>query len=246
MYTGIAPLLTVVLAAGLGVAAGHGIRVFAVSVLVVQFGVVFGWWSTASTPGWRGAASLTVALAVGIDAALILAGGDLWVPVAVGLALTVVAGVAHQLLRRDGRAAVTQSLSATVAGAVLVVLGAAWLVTWDGHLGAGVVEAAVAGVGATALLAALAAPLRPPATALVASAIMAAAIAGAAVSATAGALESTGGLALGAAGGLCAAGGHAAAGHTTTVGYGRLVFAGGLPLVAAAPAVYLVGRILAG
>ncbi len=94
--------------------------------------------STAAVIGASGLAATVLALVVQSSMQPLAA-------FAVLLAGCVLLAFAHQLLRRDGRARLVESLTATVSGQVIAVLGAGWVLLQDTGMGRdGLVVAAAA------------------------------------------------------------------------------------------------------
>lgn len=160
------------------------------------------------------------------------------------LALCVVAAVAVQLLRRR-RLAVTEALAAHVSGVLLCVSPALLVGLCGGNIGRDAAVAGLVGLAAGALVGRpLGVLLRRPALATDRGLAGLLGWAGAAALA-AGALLGRDGLLLGAAAGGCA-------GLTDLAGAGvadrlrALLLGAALPVAAAAPAIYVLGRVLRG
>ncbi len=112
----------VALLAGLGAYAGPGLALAAALVLVVL--LAWGWPPLLDLPSPRGTTSVLVAAGAGSAVAVWRTGAEPrleWL--ALALAGGVIAEFVHQLLRRDGRPRLVESVSGTVAG--IVVLGSA-------------------------------------------------------------------------------------------------------------------------
>lgn len=156
-------------------------------------------------------------------------------------ALALVAALAHQLVRRDGRPGLASSLSGVVMGAVLAVLGSAWLavdVSQDGTplLVLGVVAATAAALAVTA---------RPTAVPRAAAAGLAGLVtlAAAGVAAAAADVGWLPALAVGTGAGISAGLGALTVRRLATP---HPALTGALPLLLAAPAVYLLDRLVPG
>ncbi len=137
--------------AGLLVAASAGGRVWlAVGLAVVQLLLVAGWFRAAGlTTRWQ-AAGAVVAAAGGIAADVsLLRSHDHTNVRALTAVLAVVVGVAFvvQLVRRDGRARLTDALAATIATGALAIAGAVLLGARGGQAGADVVAVALVAGG---------------------------------------------------------------------------------------------------
>jgi hypothetical protein len=144
-----ASVLSTALVAVLAIAAGVGRPLLGAGVAVVQVVFTLGGVRPAAVPALREGAWL--ALAVSVAASVWLVVGDpseMW-PVAALLGPALVVAVMIQLLRRDGRQALSTSLTMTVAACALALLPVAWLAlrgaeggvhaVWLGLLGVGVV-----------------------------------------------------------------------------------------------------------
>lgn len=137
--------------AGLLVAASAGGRAWlAAGLAVVQLLLVVGWFRAAKlTTRWHAAGAL-VAAAGGIAADVSLLRSHDHADVrALAAVLAVVVGVAFvvQLVRRDGRARLTDALAATVATGALAIAGAVLLGARGGQDGADVVAVALVAGG---------------------------------------------------------------------------------------------------
>jgi hypothetical protein len=144
-----ASVLSTALVAVLAIAAGVGRPLLGAGVAVVQVVFTLGGVRPAAVPALREGAWL--ALAVSVAASVWLVVGDpseMW-PVAALLGPALVVAVMIQLLRRDGRQALSTSLTMTVAACALALLPVAWLAlrgaeggvhaVWLGLLGVGIV-----------------------------------------------------------------------------------------------------------
>lgn len=156
------------------------------------------------------------------------------------IALAVIAAVIHQMLRRDGRPRLVESLSGIVTGAVVVISASGWAATeTDGEL----VVLAAATITGAALVTSL--PLKAGLTGLLA------AVVGSLIGAGAGfAFDDIGwlpGLVIGLATGILTAACHVLYGRFPGAGHGRAALAAGLVLVLVPGIpVYLVGELLDG
>jgi hypothetical protein len=235
---------SVALGALLVVAAAAGTGPLVGALLLAQAAVLAGWHRGLDVPGGRGGVVVGAAAALSADLLVAAAPDDrpLRALPAV-LAAALVASIAHQLLRRDGRVALTASLTATGSAAVLVTLAAMHLATAQESDGA--VLVAVAAVPAAAVAAGEA--LRTATGAATWVGLVAATAATLATAAVALAHEDRLGwsVVLGSAAAGAGAGwvGTVLAGRTDRPQPALLV---GLPQVLAAPAVYVASRLLVG
>ncbi|WP_380165292.1 hypothetical protein [Jannaschia sp. R86511] len=113
-----------------------------VAFVLVVAAVGYGWTRLLQVPvGWGVGWVVTATGAVG--ALVVAVGGPealVWIPTT--FALGIIAAFVHQMGRRDGRPRLVESVSATVTGQALVLLGTGWLVA---DAGTGNVGPAVAG-----------------------------------------------------------------------------------------------------
>jgi hypothetical protein len=122
---------TIALAGLLALTAAAGPWLLLAAVVVVVAGVAAGWPALLALPSPRGTAVLVGLTGVAAAAAVALppaADTDpplRWLPAVA--ALGIVGTFVHQLLRRDGRPRLVESVSGAVSGQVLVVLAAGWL-----------------------------------------------------------------------------------------------------------------------
>jgi hypothetical protein len=123
-----------------------------------------------------------------------------WIPAV--LAVGVLVAFSHQMLRRDGRPRLVESVSAAVTGQFIAVLGAGWLVALTLAPDGGINAAGAAGTAAAAAVSAVPWPAR----ATVPVGVLAAALAGGAAAGGFQSLAVDSGLAVGAAAGLAALG----------------------------------------
>jgi hypothetical protein len=241
------------IAAALAVAVVIGalgpIAVLALAVALVQAAVALGWFGAVRVPGATGGVAV-VGLAAGAADVLLVVRDDErpLTPLAGVLGLTLVASVLHQLTRRHGRERLTASLATTTTLAVVCVLGAAFLGVVRSDGGAALVVAAALAAGATT--AALTAPMpgRQPLTtwrgtaARTATGLLGAALL-ALVIALPSDLEAGAGVLVGLGCGLVAAVGVVVG---TRVAQPDPLVTAGLPLLLAAPAAFVLGRLLVG
>ena len=217
--------------------------VLLVAVLLAQGLLVAGWLPALRVPGAVGGRLVVAATAVVADIAVLVA--DETRPlehVAAVLALALLAALAHQLVRRDGRVELTASLTATGAAAVLAGLASAWLALDVSRAGTGLLVLAAVAAAAAPLadLAAGAAGL--PRWVGFLGAVAVTGLAAVAVAATTN-------VSLAAA--LVAGTGGAVAARLAVLLANRAVaphplLSAALPAVLVAPAVYLLGRVLVG
>lgn len=117
-------LLVLVVAAILGTAAAASPELLAVAVAACSGVVAWGWAGALALPTPRG--TFGVLVLGGLALVLAVSARDAgpwlgWVPAA--LALSMIAALAHQLLRRDGRPRVVESVSAVVLALALIGTG---------------------------------------------------------------------------------------------------------------------------
>ncbi|MFH5821826.1 hypothetical protein [Georgenia sp. AZ-5] len=211
------------------------------TALVLVLAVVFaaGWPRLLDLPTFGGPRVVIGLAAVAALAAVrVLSVGTL----AVVMGIAVVAAFVHQMLRRDGRPRLVESVSGVVAGAVVVVSAAGWVAADTGPLAASLVVTGAAAIAAAA--SATAVPGRPELVASLST------VAGGAAGLVAGLLLGVVGVVPGVLVGL-AAGILTAALHVL---FGRFpassrvrpaLSAAVLPLLVAGVPVYLVSRLLA-
>ena len=161
---------TLALAGLVGLASFGPTWVLALAVLLVAGFVAVGWPDLLDLPARRGTTVVVVAVAV-VTAAVatgsVIAArndgtqvsgvlGRLPVVAALGLLLAFV----HQLLRRDGRPRLVESVTAAVTGQAVVVLGAAWIAVPSTYGGAQLAPVVLAAVVTTSAVSATTWPLR--------------------------------------------------------------------------------------
>jgi len=236
-----------VTAAGLGLAILLGALtepvVLLLAVALAQGVVVAGWYASLAVPGTFGGAVVAGGTALGADLVVLAEDGDRPLSsVPAVLAVSVLAALVHQLVRRDGRDRLTASLTATVAVTALAALGCFLLAADAGRHGAPLVAAATSGAMLGAAAMALRPLLRLPVWSLAAAGAAAATAVGVAV---AGATD------LGTAAAVAVVVSAAGAGAMAAAVVARSaapqpMLAGALPLVVAGPLAYVLGRLLVG
>ncbi|MGZ2361870.1 hypothetical protein LRE75_35230 [Streptomyces sp. 372A] len=227
--------ITAVLGLLLALGAAVGSYALAVPLVLLQAVTAAGWFRLNGM--WPARQGIALAFAGGLvaDVALLAAGREHGPAAIIGtLGVWVLLTVVLQLRSRAGADERMQGLMATVASAALAVLAA-------GHLAA--VPDAVT-VGAVAVAAAVlvrALPLPAPVSVVAALAVAAGA------GAVAGAATDLGakGAVLGLAAGVCALVGLRVASYDYPSRFVHMTAGVALPLTAAAPAVYVLGRVLA-
>ncbi|WP_380173867.1 hypothetical protein ACFEMC_04050 [Kineococcus sp. DHX-1] len=161
---------TFALAALVGLASFGGVAVLAVAVVLLGVLVAAGWPELLDLPARR--SSTGVVAAVAVAAALVavftvqaaraegsqVAGVLGHLPAVAALALLVAFG--HQLLRRDGRPRLVESVTGVVTAQAVVVLGAAWVAVPTTYAGAALAPVVLAALAATSAVAATTWPLR--------------------------------------------------------------------------------------
>lgn len=234
-------LLGAGLAVGLLLGALAGGPVLLVALLACQGLAVASWHRALAVPGRVAGSAVAGAAAVAADAAALAAGPDRSLaPLGAVLALAVPAALLAQLARRDGRALLIPSLTATVALVTVTSLSAAYLVALDGRQGSAVVAAAAAGAGVA--VTALAWGPAPPGFVAVAAGPVLAAPVGLFVAAASG-LGGGAGLGVAVSGAVAATAGGLLTGRAPVA---RLEVATALPLLLAALPAFLLGRLLVG
>ncbi|WEH17062.1 hypothetical protein [Streptomyces sp. VNUA24] len=228
-------LITAVLGLLLAGAAAIGAYALAVPLVILQAVTAAGWFRLNGMWPARQGIVLAFAGALAADAALFAAGREhapaailgtlgVWVLLALVLGLRSHADPDERMY----------GLMATVASAALAIIA-------TGHLAAEADAVTVGGVAVAVAVVARALPLPTPASVVVA--LLAAAGAGIAVGGATG--LGTSGALLGAGAGLCALIGHRVAAYDYPSRFVHFTAGVALPLTAAAPAVYLLGRALA-
>ena len=217
--------------------------VLGVGLVLVQGLTIAAWYGALDVPGRIGGVAVAAAAALAADLTVLTAGAQrplAGVPVV--LALAVPAGLVHQLARRDGRVGLNASLAATVALVALTALGSAYLAADAGRHGGALAASAALGAG----LAGAAMALRHGGLLPTVAGLGLGVLAGAAAGLVVGAVTDLG---AGTAVAVAAAG--AGVGGAGALFGGRAphpspLLAGALPVLAAAPVSYVLGRLLAG
>ncbi|MEE6273568.1 hypothetical protein [Georgenia wangjunii] len=232
-------VVTAALSAVLALAAAFSHPLLVVVVALAVLGFAAGWPRLVGLPTYRG--SSAVIAVSGLAACAVVELTTSMRDVAVVLALSVIAAFVHQMLRRDGRPRLVESVAGVVTGAVIVASATGWMAIGESRLAVAVVVTAAAAVAVGAACTAI--PLGPRTVA--AAAIGLASIAGLAT----GYLLTDVGPLVGLLAGLVA-GVLTWAVHTL---FGRFpaaervlpaVAAAMLPLLLAGAPVYILGRLL--
>jgi len=155
------PAAAVVLAALVAVTAVAGPVLLVAALLVTTVALATGWPSLLGLPTQRG--STTILSLCGSVAVLVVALTPdeprlRWLPSV--LAMSVVAAFTHQLLRRDMRPRLVESITGVVCGVVVVELGASWIAVSAADGGPQLVLSATAALAAASLATALPWPQR--------------------------------------------------------------------------------------
>jgi hypothetical protein len=237
--------------AALALASVAGRTVLAAGVVVVQFVFALGGVRRTSVPATRLAGWL--ALTVGVAGSVWTAFADTadLKPVASLLGPALVVAVVVQLARRDGRAYLTESLTLAVGASALAVLPVAWIALRGADGGAYAVGLGLLGVGVVALAEAI--PLSPAVRRMLAV-LAATALAAGLVSLiddVAEAVPAVGAVVVTAFGALAATSALAAVDRLGAEvgdrdGAMLVPLYVALPIIAAAPVAYVLGRILVG
>lgn len=150
--------------AGVGVAASLlGQTALVAPVLAAQVLLVLGWYSVLKVPGWELGSALAIGCGFIGDIAMVVHDDDPSLgPLAGILGPAMVGVIAIQLARRDGRRRVTASATATATATVVSVLAAALVAERGATHGRTVTVVAVLAAGVTTVVLAL--PFRPEVT----------------------------------------------------------------------------------
>jgi hypothetical protein len=128
-------------------------QLVAVAVALGGFVLAWGWPVLLGLPSPRGTTAVLAAGAVFMAGAVMLTRDDpflAWAPA--GLAVAVVVAFLHQLLRRDGRPRLTESVAATTSGLAIISSGVALAPLPHVLGGADALAAAMAGLAVSALV----------------------------------------------------------------------------------------------
>ena len=239
MIAAVAASVAAGLAAVLGIAAAGPVGVLVAAIGLLQLLVAARWFAALGvSAAARGGAFVGAAAAIGADLAVALRDErHPLAPVTAVLGLAMLAAMLHQLVRRDGRDHLTDSLTATVSLAVVGSLGACYLGAASSRDGTAFVVAGVAG----AALAVVAAALPGPEPLVAGAGLLAGAAAGVVVGVLSDLGPRTGGLV-----GLCCA-----VAAAVSVAVARRAarpdpfVTAGLPLLLAAPVAFVLARLLA-
>jgi hypothetical protein len=140
--------------AGLVALTGYaGPNLVAVTVALGGFVLAWGWPTLLGLPSPRGTTTVLAAGAVFMAGAVVLTTDDpflAWVPA--GMAVAVVVAFLHQLLRRDGRPRLTESVAATTTGLAVISSGVALAPLPHVLGGADALAATMAGLAVSALV----------------------------------------------------------------------------------------------
>ncbi len=125
----------------------------AVAVALAGFVLAWGWPVLLSLPSPRGT-SAVLAIGTVLMTGTVLLTGDApylqWMPAA--LAVSVITAFLHQLMRRDGRPRLTESVAATTTGLAVISAGIALAPISRGLSGEDALAAAMAGLGVSVLV----------------------------------------------------------------------------------------------
>ncbi|GAB2683838.1 hypothetical protein [Thalassiella azotivora] len=128
MSRAVPALSAAVLSALVGLGAVAGTPVLVVALLLVVVTVASGWPGLLSLPTQRGSTSVIALCGAGAVAVVALTPGEpllRWLPVV--LALSVLLSFWHQLLRRDMRPRLVESVTGVVSGVVAVAFASGWV-----------------------------------------------------------------------------------------------------------------------
>jgi hypothetical protein len=156
-------LVSIAVCALLAVTAYAGTPYLAAAVVLIVLGIALGWWGLLPLPHPKGTAlvvALCGVLAVGVAVWAGEAIDEPLSPFAGLLAFAVLAAFLHELLRRDGRKNLVESLTGSFAGQTVAVLAASWVLLPTTDLGFGGIAVATAGAAGSRLVALLPIPGR--------------------------------------------------------------------------------------
>lgn len=147
-------LVSVAATALLALAAHAGGPVLAAAIALLVVGVAVGWSRLGTMPDAAGT-TVAVVLTGLAGAVLALVSADRQrplLPFAALIALACLVAFAHELRRRDGRPKLVESVTGTLAGQLVAVLAAGWLLLRQTPLGTNGVVVAAAAVAMTRLV----------------------------------------------------------------------------------------------
>jgi hypothetical protein len=242
--------LSAALVAVLALAAAVGRPLLGAGVAVVQVVFTLGGVRPAAVPAARPGAWLALVVSLGASVWTLLTDPNGMWPVAVLLGPALVAAMAIQLGRQDGRQAMTMSLTMTVAACALAVLPVAWLALRSVEGGVHAVWLGLLGVGVVGLAELLPLPIvvRRSVAILLAAAVAAGLML---VAGVAAAVPTVGGVVVAAAAALSAVIAVTAVDRVAAEARGNTAgvlapLRVTLPIVVSAPVSYVLGRILIG
>lgn len=145
-------LLVLVVGLVLATAAASSDRLLVVALLACAGVIAWGWAGALALPSPRGTFGVLSLGGAALVLAVALRDGAPWLGwLPAALALSMISAFAHQLLRRDGRPRVVESVSAVVLGLVLIGTGVLLIPSSRTDLGVTLVLAALAAAAASAL-----------------------------------------------------------------------------------------------
>lgn len=161
LVPGLASLVSLVAATMIVIAGYAGEEILALGLVMLVLVLAVGWALVLDLPDQVGSAvliALTGCGAVGLalrppDPARPLAGFSTL------LAFSVIAAFVHELVRRDGRHELVESVTGTLSGQVLAMLGAGWLLLGDAPIGAATLLVAAVAVASARAATALPWPI---------------------------------------------------------------------------------------
>lgn len=156
-------VISLAVCALLAVTAYAGSLFLAAAVILIVLGVAIGWWGLLALPHPKGTAVIVAICGVVsvITASWAATQSDQPLAPFAGLvAFAVLLAFAHELLRRDGRHDLVESLSGSFAGQTVAVLAASWVLVPETELGVGAIVVAAAGAAGSRLAAVLPVPGR--------------------------------------------------------------------------------------
>lgn len=232
-------VVTAIAAAGVGVTAFGERNVLIIMIAVVAVVFSIGWSELLNLPARLGS-TLVLLIVTAMGLTLLLLTGDL-AYVAIGFGLSVGLAFAHQLLRRDGRPRLVESVGGTVSGAVVVLSGVGWLAVGTGPVSIGLLLVGAVTLTVAAVISAV--PLPPLWSGLITAVLTA--FAGLGVGMLIDAVGPVTGFGVGLAAGLLSAGVHYLLGQFPASARALPALAAGvLPVLVFGVPVYVLGRVL--
>lgn len=213
-------------------------------IFILVIALALGWPMLISIPSPRGSAIVLALTGIGGLLSVLLVSADpalRWLPVALGGGVILAFG--HQMLRRDGRKQLVETVSGIVAGMLVAISAAGWIAAADSAAGQSLVVAAAVGLAGASAAAAV--PLRGWFGAFLT--LTAGTITGSGVGAVMPALSIQAGLLIGLMAGILIASLRSLFAHLPNAGRWPAALASvTLPISASGIAIYIIGRVLIG